>query len=162
MNNSFIYSKYFDIIFFHWLKASGDDQLWEMGAIFLWFRYIYIYICWLRNEVYQWYIWLECRLRGQCTIDQPHFQAWPPSCTVYSRLKFKKWKIAEFLTKMEQKKCKNKQNIVWSMNVLYTMYWRNICKKKSLFCLYPESVQRKRSKFRWNSYGGKLVKKLKI
>ena len=52
-----------------------------------------------------------------------------PSCTLYSRLKFKKWRsqrsedgIAEFLTKMEQKKHKNKQNIVCSMNVLYTMY----------------------------------------
>ena len=33
MNNSFIYSKYFDIIFFHWLKASDVDQLWEMGAM---------------------------------------------------------------------------------------------------------------------------------
>ena len=71
----------------------------------------------------------KSRLREQCTIDQPHFQAWPPSCTVYSRLKFKKWRsqrsedeIPEFLTKMEQKKCKNKQNIVCSMNVLYTMY----------------------------------------
>ena len=47
----------------------------------------------------------KSRLRGQCTIDQPHFQAWPPSCTVYSRLKFKKWRsqrsedeIAEFVT----------------------------------------------------------------
>ena len=43
-----------------------------------------------RNEVYQRYIGLESRLRGQCTIDQPHLQAWPPSCTIYSRLKFKK------------------------------------------------------------------------
>ena len=47
---------------------------------------------------------------------------------LYSRLKFKKWRsqgsedgIAEFLTKMEQKKYKNKQNIVCSLNVLYTV-----------------------------------------
>ena len=63
-----------------------------------------------------------------CVGNVPHFQGWPPSCTLYSRLKFKKWRsqgsedgIAEFLTKMEQKTYKNKQNIVCSINVLYTM-----------------------------------------
>lgn len=53
MNNSFIYSKYLDIIFFHWLKPLA---LTNCGR---WEQYSFdskIYICWLRNEVYQWYI----------------------------------------------------------------------------------------------------------
>ena len=39
-----------------------------------------------RNEVDRWYIWLETRLHGKKTIDQPRFQAGPASCLFTSEL----------------------------------------------------------------------------
>ena len=71
---------------------------------------------WLGNGVDRWYdIYLETRLLGRQSIDQPRFQARAPNCLFTSELKKQRSRLsenekAEFLTKTERKKCKNKHN----------------------------------------------------
>ena len=68
----------------HWLILHNQPALTNFGR---WEQYtidamIYVF----RNEVDRWYIWLETRLHGKKTIDQPRFQAGPASCLFTSEL----------------------------------------------------------------------------
>ena len=111
-------------------------------------------IYWLGNEIYRWYIWLEIRLHGQySTIDQPHLQ----TVAVYSLVNFRKIAAMRrrncwISVKMEQKNCENKQNILldWFCPLCgcYLQCTRGVSARKKNICLYPETVQRKQSKFR--------------
>ena len=50
-------------------------------------------------------------------------------------------KIAEFLTKSEQKKCKNIQNILMPRWTLYLSTFWGVSSRKKNICLYPEIGQ---------------------
>ena len=52
-------------------------------------------------------------------------------------------------------------NSVYSLDVKYNVLKEYLQEKQNI-CLYPETVQRKRSKFRRNSHGCKLVEKLEM
>ena len=116
---------------------------------------------WLGNGVDRWYnIYLETRLLGRQSIDQPRFQA--RRLTVYSRVNWKNsvhglWRLNSwFLTKTDRKKCKNTHNIL--LDGCYLLFEQYLLENTSVYILKP--YQETSESLEESLWGGKLVNPL--